>query len=373
MQGRIRLGNMEKTEGSCGHCGFNTTAIAERLRLLDLDGTDTGEMGRTLQQSVIVPNIDAIIVRFTELLKEIGQFNVVVTEHSYLERLQGALRHYLFTLGVDYREREYFEERLHIGEVHHSIGVSQAQYHCAFRHLQDLLIEYIPRQIRDEPAAFDSLLRFVVKITALDMSLAVESFCDARVSVLQESLKSEQGEKERLRKLSVTDWLTDLYNHSFSRHSLDAALRRSLRENSRLCVIMADLDHFKTINDSYGHLVGDEVLRIVAARMISAARSGDQVARYGGEEFLFILQDTDLTEGEEVAERIRLRINSDTVQCHKKSMRVTMSLGLAQAREDDSVDDLIARADVALYTAKAAGRDCVRLEPQDDLVFGSPG
>jgi diguanylate cyclase (GGDEF)-like protein len=128
---------------------------------------------------------------------------------------------------------------------------------------------------------------------------------------------------------------------------------------------MADLDHFKAINDAHGHLVGDDVLRIAAARMMSGARDGDEIARYGGEEFLFILPDTDIKAGRDVAERVRLRIKSDAIQSGNEQIRVSLSLGVAESRDFDTVDTLIARADAALYEAKRAGRDCVRLEEKE--------
>lgn len=347
-------------------CVHDANAIAERLKLLDLDGADAALSGRILQDSVIAPNVDAIVSEFCEMLMREEAFNVIVAKHSNSEGLQSTMRRYMLSLGVAFAEPAYFEERLRIGQVHQVIGVSQSLYQCAFRRLQDLLIEHIPASIRGDAVAYDRLLKFVLKITALDMSLAVESYCDARVSGLKESLESERDETERLRKLSITDRLTDLHNHSYSRGCLSAALDRAKREGSPLCVIMADLDHFKQINDTYGHLIGDEVLRIAAARMLSGARAGDRVARYGGEEFLFILQDTDLEEGVEVAERVRARLNSDAIHCGETCLNVTLSLGLAQARDADLVDDLIERADNALYAAKAAGRDCVRVEQQYD-------
>jgi len=345
-----------------GRRGFDAKAIADRLRLLGLDGADAAETSRRLHAVVIVPSADAIVLRFFRSLTRITAFRNIVADEAGQDRLQDTLKHYVLTLGVDFDSKAYFDERRRIGQIHQQLGVSQSLYQCAFRDLQDLLIEHIPPAIRESGADFDELLRFVLKVTTLDMSLAVESYCDARVSGLKESLKSERGETERLRKLSITDWLTDLHNHSYSKRCLSAALERVQREDRPLCVIMADLDHFKTINDAHGHLVGDEVLRIAAARMVSGARSDDRVARYGGEEFLFILQDTDLAEGAEVAERVRTRINSDFVHCGEASMYVTMSLGLAQARPDDNVDSLIERADAALYEAKAAGRNCVKTE-----------
>lgn len=344
----------------CERCGFDAAAIADRLSLVELDHPGMDGQGRVLNEQIIRPNVDAIVDRFYGSLSEVGEFSRIIDEHSSVARIRDSQKNYLMGLGIDFERREYFEERLRIGSVHQRVGVPQGLYQCTFQGLQSLLIEYIPRDMREDEPAFEEMIRFILKITALDMSLAVESYCSARVSGLKESLRSVRGESERLRELAVTDWLTKLHNHSFSRRCLDAAIERSRIEETPLSVIMADLDHFKQINDAHGHLVGDDVLRIAAARMLSGARSDDEICRYGGEEFLFILRDTDIAGAREVAERVRDRIKSDAMHSKNATINMTLSLGIAQARADDTVDMLIDRADAALYAAKHAGRDCVR-------------
>lgn len=226
-----------------------------------------------------------------------------------------------------------------------------------------MLIEHIPSPVRDDPMAFEAMVQFILKITALDMSLAVESYCSARVSDLKQSLASERDRIGRLSKLAETDWLTKLHNRSYSRRRLSAALEKVKYDGGPLCVIMADLDHFKAINDKYGHLVGDEVLQIAAGRMASAARTNDEICRYGGDEFLCILENTGIEDGEEVAQRMRARINGDTLQSGNRQFELTLSLGLAEASKDDSLDALVKRADGALYAAKRKGRDRVLIAP----------
>ena len=343
-------------------CGFDEHTIGERLRLIDLDQEGMEASGRQLHDHVVVPNVGAIVDRFYGSLLRIDDFSRIVDDSSKAARLRESQIRYLLGLGIDFHKREYFEERLRIGSVHQRVGVPQSLYQSTFQELQSLLIEYIPPAIRDDGPAFAELLQFILKITALDMSLAVESYCLSRMSGLTKSLESERDETVRLRKLAVTDWLTDLRNHSYSKRCLGAALGGISIEKSPLCVIMADLDHFKNINDVHGHLVGDEILKIAAGRMLSGARADDEICRYGGEEFLFILHDTDITEGEEVAERVRTRINSDAMHSGDTQLMVTISLGIAQARDGDTVDTLIERADRALYAAKRAGRDCIRVE-----------
>ncbi len=346
----------------CDKRGFDADEIGRRLSLLGLDAPESAAHGVELQNTVIRPNVDAIVDSFSDSLSRLDDFDNIVGDQSNITRLKETQRRYLLSLAVDFDKRQYFEERLRIGSVHQRIGVRQSLYQCSMQVLQYLLIQHIPQQVRRDHFAFEEMIQFILKFTALDMSLAVESYCASRVLDLEESLHIADGERESLHHLAVTDWLTNLHNHSYSRYLLGEALDRAKAKNLALCVIMADLDHFKDINDTHGHLAGDRVLQIVAARMISGARNGDEICRYGGEEFLFILQNTEIEEGREVAERVRARIGSNAVHARNEEIRISLSLGVAQAREDDSVDTLIDRADAALYAAKLAGRDCVRLE-----------
>lgn len=346
----------------CERFGFDANAIARRVHLVGLTGTDNLGMGLKLQRLVIVPNGKVITEGILESLKNIDQFEQFAVDNLDADRLRDFQNRYVSGLGVNFISPAYFEERLRIGYVHNKIGVPQALYQASFRTLEYLLIHHIPQSIRGDPAAFDQMLMFILKIMALDMSLAVESYCMTEMCGLEHSLQDERGRASRLRQLAITDWLTDLHNHAYSRHLLKLRLDCAQQNDSPLCVIMADLDQFKKINDEHGHLVGDHVLRIVAARMVSGARTGDEIGRYGGEEFLFVLQDTDIDAAADVAERVRSRINSDAIQHHKAVINVSLSLGIAQARSDDTVNTLIDRADATLYAAKLAGRDCVMLE-----------
>ena len=344
----------------CERCGLGGDGIRERLAILGLDGPDSDDQGRALQTSVIAPNIDAIVARFYGVLRGLEAFGLIVDEPDAVAGLKARHEDYLLGLGIHFREPDYFEERLRVGAVHQRAGVPQSLYQCTYQGLQSLLIESIPRDVRADDQAYEAMLRFILKITALDMSLAAESYCSARVSDLKESLASERNQSEHLRELAVTDWLTSLRNHSYARRSLEMLLKRRGVEDQTLCVIMADLDHFKAINDRYGHLVGDEVLKICAARMVAGARAGDEVCRYGGEEFLLILAGAGLDEAREVAERVRARIAANAVQYGNEQINVSMSLGLAEAHASDSANSLIERADAALYAAKSAGRNCIR-------------
>ncbi len=165
---------------------------------------------------------------------------------------------------------------------------------------------------------------------------------------------------EKINRLATTDGLTELANHRTFQHAFDIMLARAERRNSLLCIILCDIDHFKGINDAYGHPFGDTVLHAVAQILGRAVRKIDLAARYGGEEFAIILEDAGQEGGRQMAERIRHEVERLVLSCHDEAVRVTISLGLTAYPSDGaSKDVLIAHADQALYRAKRAGRNRV--------------
>jgi two-component system cell cycle response regulator len=124
---------------------------------------------------------------------------------------------------------------------------------------------------------------------------------------------------------------------------------------------MADLDHIKDVNDTYGHLVGDAVLREATRRMRSAIRTYDAFGRFGGEEFLIVAPDTDTTGALHLAERLRERVGKEPIVTFEGPVHVTVSLGVAVSIEIKDADPLLCAADEALYRAKSLGRNCVEL------------
>ena len=346
----------------CERSGFDAAGITRRVRLFELDGESNRRLGLYLHEQVVSPKGRTIVETFMQSLERIDQFDAAASDNANRERLSGLLQRYLHDFGTNVDTFDYFEQRLRIGHIHHRMGIPQPVYQSSYRTLQYELIHHIPPAVRSDQEQYESLIDYILKVIALDISLATESYCKSRTCGLEDKLQNERGQTERFRQLAVTDWLTELHNHAFSRHLLADKLAESRETRVPLCIVMADLDQFKAINDTHGHLVGDHVLRIAAARMVSAARSGDEIGRYGGEEFLFILANTDLDAAAEVAERVRTRVGDDAIRHLSTSIQATVSMGIAQARDDDTVDELIGRADAALYAAKFAGRNCVMLE-----------
>ncbi len=169
-----------------------------------------------------------------------------------------------------------------------------------------------------------------------------------------------ESRAENLGRLAITDPLTRMMNRRGITVALLDAMAQSERYNTPLCVAMADLDHFKPINDTHGHKVGDRVLTEVAGILSDALRMPDKVGRYGGEEFLIILPHTTLVGGRKIAERLRAGVSRWEFAADKDTkLRLTVSVGLTQFRKGEDLEQLLARVDKALYAAKHGGRNLV--------------
>jgi diguanylate cyclase (GGDEF)-like protein len=169
--------------------------------------------------------------------------------------------------------------------------------------------------------------------------------------------------QEQLRRQASRDALTGLFNRAAVLAILERERVRAYREGRPLGVLLADVDHFKRVNDSRGHLAGDEVLRQAAQRMQSVLRPYDAVGRYGGEEFLAVLPGCDARATQSLAERLRACIEAAPMALDDGPLRVTMSLGATawDGTEPAEASELLRAADEALYRAKAAGRNCTVL------------
>ncbi|KHK65656.1 MULTISPECIES: sensor domain-containing diguanylate cyclase [Pseudomonas] len=169
-----------------------------------------------------------------------------------------------------------------------------------------------------------------------------------------------QAANAQLQLLSSTDRLTGLYNRGHWEGSLKAAYARHQRYGNALSLVMLDIDHFKQVNDTYGHQAGDKVIEQVAALLHEHVRESDVAGRYGGEEFGVVLSDTDKAGARIFAERLRQAVEQLWVQYNGQDIRFTISLGVADlsAPANDHAE-LIARADQALYTSKKTGRNRV--------------
>lgn len=173
---------------------------------------------------------------------------------------------------------------------------------------------------------------------------------------------------DNVRKESLTDALTGIANRKRFDDFLQDAAGQAMNNGRPLCLVMIDIDHFKTFNDLHGHIAGDQVLKLVARTLCDAVRTTDLPARYGGEEFVVVMPATSLSECVHVAERIRTTLAGRKIvkRTTGESMgNITLSIGVARYRPGDSLPALVQRADAALYRAKSKGRNRVETDKEE--------
>jgi diguanylate cyclase (GGDEF)-like protein len=192
---------------------------------------------------------------------------------------------------------------------------------------------------------------------------------EEQLLINQQHLLNNQQE---LHRLATTDWLTGLYNRRYFFELAEREVRLAERSEAPVAVIMLDIDHFKRVNDTYGHTCGDQVLNMVAQRCQAALRSTDIMSRYGGEEFVILLPHTDIDAASNVAERLRLNVANEPVQTDNGTLTgVTISVGITSAEGTVlNLDDLLEEADTALFTAKRTGRNRVCIADHQHALAG---
>ena len=196
---------------------------------------------------------------------------------------------------------------------------------------------------------------------------------EARLNASKQEIDELQVNLEAVRTESLTDPLTQLANRKYFDITLEEAIADARAKDEPLSLMMTDIDHFKNFNDSFGHLTGDQVLRLVAMSVKQNVKGQDTAARYGGEEFAIVLPNTVLRSAITVADHIRRAVM--TKELMKRSTgehlgRVTISLGVATLQKDDTPQTLIERADTCLYAAKRHGRNRVMCETDPEVAAG---
>jgi two-component system, cell cycle response regulator len=174
--------------------------------------------------------------------------------------------------------------------------------------------------------------------------------------------------EEKLRRQATHDSLTGIMNRGAIMERIAIEMDRANRDRENLCIAMADLDHFKKVNDTYGHSVGDTVLCETASRMASVLRPYDSIGRYGGEEFIIVFPKCDAANALTIAERVRRSISIEPVRTHWEGIAVTASIGLAEAQSPTDADAVIRQADNALFRAKQGGRNRVEMSTGEALA-----
>ena len=236
--------------------------------------------------------------------------------------------------------------------------------------VEGVLTDFRPGEIVVFPIDYKSVpLGVIVLATGHSFSTDERARIDLFVQGLGLALNNALAH-DRLQRLAALDPLTGIYNRRFGLGRLREEFGRAVRAQAPLGVLMIDIDHFKTVNDTYGHLTGDRLLKSVCAIARSSLREGDVLLRYGGEEFVAILPAASAVDLRRLGERLRRAVEDSSLTDGEKSVRVTLSVGgVAYPNQDvESEETLVRLADEALYRAKESGRNRVEIVSEPELA-----
>lgn len=230
--------------------------------------------------------------------------------------------------------------------------------------IEGVLTDFRPREVIVDPVIYKGVPLGAIILTSTTLftpeaKLRLDLFEQGMALAMNNALTHS-----RLQKLAALDPLTNIYNRRFGMARLSEEFVRAVRETGHIGIMMFDIDHFKKVNDTYGHLAGDRVLIQIAKTARAALREGDILMRYGGEEFLAILPAASKENARDIAERMRRMVEETSVADGDQSIRVTISIGITSYPELDVTgeQELVKRADEALYVAKETGRNKVVLK-----------
>jgi len=342
----------------CDKYGFDALKCQQYIDLMGLT-PDCHELIQYLHDTIIQRKAGSIVEEFYERLLSYKETRSFIKNSNFLDLLKETQCRYLKTYGLQFDSMQYFEQRLQVGEAHARIHLPLRYYQTAFRILDDILIDNIVSTLSVSNANFVEMIKLVSKVSTLDMSLAIETYHNVHVYNMSSSIKALRDEHKSLSSIIDHDELTQVASRTRIMEYLTYNIRHAAEEYSVFCVAMIDLDHFKSVNDQYGHLTGDQVLKGVAARMMSTLREDDMLGRFGGEEFILIIPSVLLISAEKILTRLCHHLSAQPFHINKHVIPVTVSIGVSAYRRGDDDNKLIARADKAMYEAKHNGRNQV--------------
>jgi len=329
--------------------------ILHRMQLLNLSKDELNLLAS--HKTVIEDNIDIIVDEFYEKQTEIDEISLLIGDAETLRRLRSAQRKYVMDLFSGNYDSEYVNNRLRIGMVHKRIGVEPKLYLSAVRTLTSVVTKALKRIITKSDV-LEQTLEALDKLLYFDITLVFDTYIDCLVGEIENAknkaetyakgLEEKVAERTlQLEEQAQKDPLTSLYNQramqEFLRRDLSVAKRRTVK----LSLVYFDVDKFKNINDTFGHLKGDEVLKNIGQAMLNNVRDTDTPCRYGGDEFCIIFPECGADGAKVVCEKIIKEFGD-------RYPDFSLSIGIAETGVDEYIDGdmLIKKADENMYLAK---------------------
>ncbi|RJO71740.1 MAG: sensor domain-containing diguanylate cyclase [Myxococcales bacterium] len=344
------------TDDSSRETPGGADAVSEALRIL----TQINEVSKKLNSTLELSQIIKHTIQELPMLLNAGKCSIFLYDAETEELVMAAHNHYDLDKNMDLRI-----------SIHSNRLIARAVQGGKSILIRDIEKEFGLKN-RSKYASKSSMITVLksgdqlLGIINVNDKLDGTDFTDSDFSIvlnINEHLATAISNASlfaQTRRLSITDGLTELYTHRYFQETLDREATRSHRYKSALSLMMLDIDHFKKVNDTYGHQAGDAVLQEVARLLRTLLRRTDYACRYGGEEFAVILTDTPLENSVISAERVRRAVEEKVILFGEQTIRVTVSIGLSGCEPTTTKADIIEAADRALYRAKRAGRNCIR-------------
>jgi len=356
--------------------GINKT-LAEQMQVTDREIEQRKALLHFTQKDVdvlvsykalIANRIDHIVEKFYDEQIRVPEIALLIGDVDTLRALTNAMRSYILELFEGHYDRDYVNRRLRIGKVHKRIGVEPKFYLSAIWLLQSILNDEIAqyekkRQTNNE--ACHALQQSLHKLLMWDTQFVIDTYISGLVSEVAmakeemeryaDSLEEVVAQRtKQLEESSRLDGLTKLYNQRAFHEHLRRELSDANRHKRTLSLIYFDLNGFKQLNDSQGHLAGDALLSVVGEIVLAQVREIDIACRYGGDEFAIILPETSESESEVISQRI-----VDTFRAHPNNCGISFSIGIASTGPEEFIemDGLISKADALMYKSKALSKE----------------
>jgi len=334
---------------------ISDTEILRRMELLGLDRKSLDLLAS--HKLLLEESIDAIVDEFYQKQTEIDEISLLIGDADTLRRLRAAQRKYIIDLFAGHYDSEYVNNRLRIGMVHKRIGVEPALYLSAVATLKEIITKALKKGITNQEELHASI-EALDKLLYFDITLVFDTYIDSLVGEIEaakrktevyaKSLEEKVAERtKQLEEQAKIDPLTNIYNQRAMRELLRRELTLAKRRQTVLSVVYFDIDNFKEINDTHGHLKGDEVLKNVGLSLLNNIRDTDIPCRYGGDEYCLILPECSSNEAKNICNKIIKEFSS-------KYPDYSLSMGIAETVLDQDIDgdQLIKAADDKMYLAK---------------------
>ena len=324
---------------------------------------------------IIDDTLDRLDKRFYEPLFTEPPIRLLMRDPAVRRRAIIAMAEHWRALLSGELKNETLLRAVQVGRLHLELGVNELYMVVASQHLLRRIIRAIvDAQVPDLAASIEAVVRMVRLSVSITMKSQAEAASHvASAEVVRRATRRLRRDMEALEEFAYVDALTGLFNRRHFDQALAAAIAHATRHAEPLCLIMADIDHFKRVNDLHGHLAGDLVLRTLGAAMADLVRRDDILVRFGGEEFAVLLPATEIGEATLCAERIRSTVEVLPILLDGGgAVRVTLSLGVAAFVGAETAERMIAAADDALYRAKQLGRNRVETTAAEAAQEQSP-